>query len=110
MEEKPNEALLIEAIALKNTGREMEALDAVNAVRAELSLPTATGLDGDVLIETCHQCLVGEAQLYPYYRLLQKSINYMATVAGFDAKKHFYLPIPQEALETDDTLTQNPEY
>lgn len=107
--DKTDEVTLIEAIALNNTGNKMEAVEKVNIVRVALSLSQVTSLDNDVLIETCHQCLVGDHQLYPYYRLLEKDINYMATVTNFNPEKHFYLPIPQAAIDKYG-LVQNAGY
>lgn len=107
--DKTNEVILIEGIALNNTGHETEAVEKINTVRKALSLSSVTSLSDDNLIETCHQCLIGNNQLYPYYRLLKKNINYMATVANFDPEKHFYLPIPQSAIDQYG-LTQNAGY
>lgn len=106
-----NEANLIAAIAQYKTGKEMEALQNINIVREALSLPTIVPpIDNDVLIETAHRCLIGDGQLYPYYRLLGKNINYMETVANFNPDRHFYLPIPQAALDTYPGLVQNAGY
>ena len=96
---KTHETDLIEAIALNNLGNKIEAVEKVNIVREALSLSTVTALDNDILIETCHQCLIGDSLLYPYYRLLKKNINYMMTVTNFNPEKHFYLPIPQSAID-----------
>lgn len=107
--DKTNEVTLIDCIALNNMDREMEAVEKINIVRNALSLSSVTSLENDVLIETCHQCLIGDSQLYPYYRLLKKNINYMAPVANFNPEKHFSLPIPQAAIDKYG-LQQNDGY
>ena len=107
--EKTNEVTLIEGIALHNINREMEAIEKINIVRAVFALSPVTSLEDKVLIEICHKCLIGNNQLYPYYRLLKTNINYMKTVANFNPEKHFYLPIPQAAID-EYGLAQNTGY
>lgn len=97
--EKSNEIWTIEAIAAHNTGDNMQAMEKINLARKALQLQTVASIDNAILIETCHACLNGEGQLYPYYRLLETPINYLATVAGFNEEKHFYLPIPKDAMD-----------
>lgn len=104
-----NNIHLVKAIAQYKQGKTNEALQEVNTVRTNIELEPVSSLDGDELIATCHEAL-GTGLIYPCYRILEKEINYMQTVPGFSAPKHYLLPIPQSALDEYTNMSQNPGY
>ena len=104
-----NNIHLVKAIAQYKQGKTNEALQEVNTVRKNLSFEEASSLNENELIETCHEAL-GAGLVYPCYRILEKEINYMQTVPGFSAPKHYLLPIPQSALDEYTNMIQNPGY
>lgn len=104
-----NNIYLVQAIAQYKQGKVNEALQAVNTVRAKNEFEPVSSLEGNELIEACHEFL-GAGLVYPCYRILEKDINYIQTVPGFDASKHHRLPIPQSALDEYTNMTQNPGY
>lgn len=104
-----NNIYLVQAIAQYKQGKVNEALQAVNTVRAKNEFEPVSSLEGNELIEACHEFL-GAGLVYPCYRILEKDINYIQTVPGFDASKHHRLPIPQSALDECTNMTQNPGY
>ena len=104
-----NNIHLVKAIAQYKQGKTNEALQEVNTVRKNLSFEEASSLNENELIETCHEAL-GAGLVYPCYRILEKEINYMQTVPGFSAPKHYLLPIPQSALDEYTNMSQNPGY
>lgn len=84
------EGKLILAISAKDINRQ-EAITTLNSVRGFFDwLAPIQSLDGNELIETCHAGLNGNGNLYPYYRVLNKAINYTQVVTGFTMPKHHY--------------------
>lgn len=104
-----NNIYLVQAIAQYKQGKVNEALQAVNTVRTSNAFEPVSSLEGNELIEACHEFL-GAGLVYPCYRILDKDINYMQTVPGFSAPKHHRLPIPQSALDEYTNLQQNDGY
>lgn len=105
------EGKLILAISAKDINRQ-EAITTLNSVRGFFDwLATIQSLDGNELIETCHAGLNGNGNLYPYYRVLNKAINYTQVVTGFTMPKHHLLPIPQSVIdESNEVIKQNSGY
>ncbi len=105
------EGKLILAISAKDINRE-EAITTLNSVRGFFDwLAPIQSLDGNELIETCHAGLNGNGNLYPYYRVLNKAINYTQVVTGFTMPKHHLLPIPQSVIdESNEVIKQNNGY
>lgn len=94
------EVYLMAAIAYSQTGREMEATEIKNILNEAFSIE---GTEWKEYINL----LQGTGSAYPYYRLLNIPIEQ----TGFNPDKHFYLPIPQTALDTYyPEMKQNPEY
>lgn len=105
------EITLIAAICAKQLNNIQEACQLLNTIRTPLEMGNVQTLDGDELIETCHRALNGTGNLYPYYRVLDKNINYLGIVSGFEAPKNHYLPIPQSVIDSSqDAILQNPGY
>lgn len=103
---------LVKAIAAYKLNNIPEALEALNQARKieNIGSQEIVSLEGNVLIETCHQTLIGTGMLYPCYRILDIDINYIGKVEGFNGAKHHLLPIPQSAMDKDPNLEQNPNY
>lgn len=94
------EVYLMAAIAYSQTGREMEATEIKNILNETFSIEGAEWKDYINLLQ-------GTGSAYPYYRLLNISIEQ----TGFNPDKHFYLPIPQTALDVYyPGMKQNPGY
>lgn len=94
------EVYLMAAIAYSQTGREMEATEIKNILNEAFSIEGTEWKDYINLLQ-------GTGSAYPYYRLLNIPIEQ----TGFNPDKHFYLPIPQTALDTYyPEMKQNPEY
>ncbi|WP_337651545.1 fasciclin domain-containing protein [Phocaeicola plebeius] len=93
------EIYLMAAIAYSKTGREMEATEIKNILNEAFSIEGAEWKDYINLLQ-------GTGSAYPYYRLLNISIEQ----TGFNPNKHFYLPIPQTALDAYSGMKQNPGY
>lgn len=105
------ETTLIAAICAKQLNNIPEACQRLNPIRVSYGMKEVQTLDGDELIETCHQALNSTGNLYPYYRVLNKDINYRDIVSGFEAPKNHYLPIPQSVIDSSqDAILQNPGY
>lgn len=105
------ESKLILAISAKDSNPQ-ESIEALNFVRESFEwLEPIQSLDGNELIETCHAGLNGNGNLYPYYRVLNKAINYTQVVTGFTMPKHHLLPIPQSVIdESNGVIKQNSGY
>lgn len=94
------EVYLMAAIAYSQSGREMEATEIKNILNEAFSIEGAEWKDYINLLQ-------GTGSAYPYYRLLNISIEQ----TGFNPDKHFYLPIPQTALDVYyPGIKQNPGY
>lgn len=93
------EVYLMAAIAYSQTGREMEATEIKNILNEAFSIEGAEWKDYINLLQ-------GTGSAYPYYRLLNIPIEQ----TGFNPNKHFYLPIPQTALDAYSGMKQNPGY
>ena len=93
------EVYLMAAIAYSQTGREMETTEIKNILNEAFSIEGAEWKDYINLLQ-------GTGSAYPYYRLLNISIEQ----TGFNPNKHFYLPIPQTALDAYPGMKQNPGY
>lgn len=95
------EVYLMAAIAYSKTGREMEAeaTEIKNILNEAFSIEGAEWKDYINLLQ-------GTGRAYPYYRLLNIPIEQ----TGFNPNKHFYLPIPQTALDAYPGMKQNPGY
>lgn len=93
------EIYLMAAIAYSKTGREMEATEIKNILNEAFSIEGTEWKDYINLLQ-------GTGSAYPYYRLLNISIEQ----TGFNPNKHFYLPIPQTALDAYPGMKQNPGY
>lgn len=105
------ETTLIAAICAKQLNNIQEACQLLNAIRTPLEMGNVQTLDGNELIETCHQALNLTGNLYPYYRVLNEKINYLGIVSGFVAPTNHYLPIPQSVIESSqNTISQNTGY
>lgn len=105
------EITLIAAICAKQLNNIPEACQLLNAIRTPLEMGNVQTLDGDELIETCHQALNLTGNLYPYYRVLNENINYLGIVSGFVAPTNHLLPIPQSVIDSSqDAISQNSGY
>ena len=93
------EVYLMAAIAYSKTGREMEVTEIKNILNEAFSIEGAEWKDYINLLQ-------GSGSAYPYYRLLNIPIEQ----TGFNPNKHFYLPIPQTALDTYPGMKQNSGY
>lgn len=93
------EVYLMAAIAYSQTGREMEVTEIKNILNETFSIEGAEWKDYINLLQ-------GTGSAYPYYRLLNIPIEQ----TGFNPNKHFYLPIPQTALDAYPGMKQNPGY
>lgn len=94
------EVYLMAAIAYSQSGREMKATEIKNILNETFSIEGAEWKDYINLLQ-------GTGSAYPYYRLLNISIEQ----TGFNPDKHFYLPIPQTALDVYyPGMKQNPGY
>ena len=93
------EVYLMAAIAYSQSGREMEATEIKNILNETFSIEGAEWKDYINLLQ-------GTGSAYPYYRLLNIPIEQ----TGFNPNKHFYLPIPQTALDTYPGMKQNSGY
>lgn len=94
------EVYLMAAIAYSQTGREMEVTEIKNILNEAFSIEGAEWKDYINLLQ-------GTGSAYPYYRLLNISIEQI----GFNPDKHFYLPIPQTALDVYyPGMKQDPGY
>lgn len=93
------EVYLMAAIAYSKTGREMEATEIKNILNEAFSIEGAEWKDYINLLQ-------GTGSAYPYYRLLNIPIEQ----TGFNPNKHFYLPIPQTALDAYPGMKQNSGY
>ena len=93
------EIYLMAAIAYSQTGREMEVTEIKNILNEAFSIEGTEWKDYINLLQ-------GTGSAYPYYRLLNIPIEQ----TGFNPNKHFYLPIPQTALDTYPGMKQNSGY
>lgn len=93
------EVYLMAAIAYSQTGREMEVTEIKNILNEAFSIEGTEWKDYINLLQ-------GTGSAYPYYRLLNIPIEQ----TGFNPNKHFYLPIPQTALDAYPGMKQNPGY
>lgn len=93
------EVYLMAAIAYSQTGREMEVTEIKNILNEAFSIEGTEWKDYINLLQ-------GTGSAYPYYRLLNIPIEQ----TGFNPNKHFYLPIPQTALNAYPGMKQNPGY
>jgi uncharacterized surface protein with fasciclin (FAS1) repeats len=93
------EVYLMAAIAYSQTGREMETTEIKNILNEAFSIEGTEWKDYINLLQ-------GTGSAYPYYRLLNIPIEQ----TGFNPNKHFYLPIPQTALDAYPGMKQNPGY
>lgn len=93
------EVYLMAAIAYSQTGREMENTEIKNILNETFSIEGAEWKDYINLLQ-------GTGSAYPYYRLLNIPIEQ----TGFNPNKHFYLPIPQTALDAYPGMKQNSGY
>lgn len=93
------EVYLMAAIAYSQTRREMEVTEIKNILNEAFSIEGAEWKDYINLLQ-------GTGSAYPYYRLLNIPIEQ----TGFNPNKHFYLPIPQTALDAYPGMKQNPGY
>lgn len=93
------EVYLMATIAYSQTGREMEVTEIKNILNEAFSIEGAEWKDYINLLQ-------GTGSAYPYYRLLNIPIEQ----TGFNPNKHFYLPIPQTALDAYPGMKQNPGY
>lgn len=93
------EVYLMAAIAYSQTGREKEVTEVKNILNEAFSIEGAEWKDYINLLQ-------GTGSAYPYYRLLNIPIEQ----TGFNPNKHFYLPIPQTALDAYSGMKQNPGY
>lgn len=93
------EVYLMAAIAYSQTGREMEVTEIKNILNEAFSIEGAEWKDYINLLQ-------GTGSAYPYYQLLNIPIEQ----TGFNPNKHFYLPIPQTALDAYPGMKQNPGY
>lgn len=93
------EVYLMAAIAYSQTGREMEVTEIKNILNEAFSIEGAEWKDYINLLQ-------GTGSAYPYYRLLNIPIEQ----TGFNPNKHFYLPIPQTALDAYPGMKQNSGY
>lgn len=93
------EVYLMAAIAYSQTGREMEVTEIKNILNEAFSIEGAEWKDYINLLQ-------GTGSAYPYYRLRNIPIEQ----TGFNPNKHFYLPIPQTALDAYSGMKQNPGY
>lgn len=93
------EIYLMAAIAYSKTGREMKATEIKNILNEAFSIEGTEWKDYINLLQ-------GTGNAYPYYRLLKIPIEQ----TGFNPNKHFYLPIPQTALDAYSGMKQNPGY
>lgn len=93
------EVYLMAAIAYSQTGREMEVTEIKNILNETFSIEGAEWKDYINLLQ-------GTGSAYPYYRLLNIPIEQ----TGFNPNKHFYLPIPQTALDAYPGMKQNSGY
>lgn len=93
------EVYLMAAIAYSQTGREMEITEIKNILNEAFSIEGTEWKDYINLLQ-------GTGSAYPYYRLLNIPIEQ----TGFNPNKHFYLPIPQTALDAYPGMKQNPGY
>lgn len=93
------EVYLMAAIAYSQTKREMEATEIKNILNEAFSIEGTEWKDYINLLQ-------GTGSAYPYYRLLNIPIEQ----TGFNPNKHFYLPIPQTALDVYPGMKQNPGY
>lgn len=93
------EVYLMAAIAYSQTGREMEITEIKNILNEAFSIEGTEWKDYINLLQ-------GTGSAYPYYRLLNIPIEQ----TGFNPNKHFYLPIPQTALDAYSGMKQNPGY
>lgn len=93
------EVYLMAAIAYSQTGREMEVTEVKNILNEAFSIEGAEWKDYINLLQ-------GTGSAYPYYRLRNIPIEQ----TGFNPNKHFYLPIPQTALDAYSGMKQNPGY
>lgn len=93
------EVYLMAAIAYSQTGREMEVTEVKNILNEAFSIEGAEWKDYINLLQ-------GTGSAYPYYRLLNIPIEQ----TEFNPNKHFYLPIPQTALDAYSGMKQNPGY
>lgn len=93
------EVYLMAAIAYSQTGREMEVTEIKNILNEAFSIEGTEWKDYINLLQ-------GTGSAYPYYRLLNIPIKQ----TGFNPNKHFYLPIPQTALDAYPGMKQNSGY
>lgn len=93
------EVYLMAAIAYFQTGREMEVTEIKNILNEAFSIEGTEWKDYIYLLQ-------GTGSAYPYYRLLNIPIEQ----TGFNPNKHFYLPIPQTALDAYPGMKQNSGY
>lgn len=93
------EVYLMTAIAYSQTGREMEVTEIKNILNEAFSIEGTEWKDYINLLQ-------GTGSAYPYYRLLNIPIEQ----TGFNPNKHFYLPIPQTALDAYPGMKQNSGY
>ena len=93
------EVYLMAAIAYSQTGREMEVTEIKNILNETFSIEGTEWKDYINLLQ-------GTGSAYPYYRLLNIPIEQ----TGFNPNKHFYLPIPQTALDAYPGMKQNSGY
>jgi uncharacterized surface protein with fasciclin (FAS1) repeats len=93
------EVYLMAAIAYSQTGREMEVTEIKNILNEAFSIEGTEWKDYINLLQ-------GTGSAYPYYRLLNIPIEQ----TGFNPNKHFYLPIPQTALDAYPGMKQNSGY
>ena len=101
------EVYIIAAIAHYKNGNVPKALELLNVI-AEPPISSIEDIDTSIYLNF----LKGTGETYPYYRLLTSmdiSVSYPLDF-GFDISKHLLLPVPQDALNENTGLIQNPNY
>ena len=101
------EVYIIAAIAHYKNGNVPKALELLNVI-AEPPISSIEDIDTSIYLNL----LKGTGETYPYYRLLTSmdiSVSYPLDF-GFDISKHLLLPVPQDALNENTGLIQNPNY
>lgn len=103
------EVYLLAAVANYGLGRQAEVAKYIELLKELFQEDAGFASTPESLADMAQRLLQGHGGwVYPYYRILNTPISSVNN--GFDASKNYLLPIPQQVLDENPNIMQNPGY